>query len=454
MNPTRYTSRLFLSLFAFLLCLPAATTALDQEPVVRTAQLQQVKPDLPMSLVFPEFFHTWGMQRGGPVHLRIFLGRSTRFDNPQGLAVTVLDSWDDPEDKSDDDEVTVYGINSGRGEIIYNTSMFSLDLYGSTGRGDEQFMEPHGIDADPSGNLVVADTGNNRVAVLFNNGSILIHHHYIYTVAPGDTLREPYDVVLTPDDGVWVSDTGNHRLVHFSLEGEVRDSIDLKGIVDKPGAIAISHPEQRWSYYRTWSIFLASRAGDTLLKLDREGNILAQVISTTAGQEKMGICYITTDFFSNIWATDRESHSIHKFDRDLNYLVTFGSEGSKDRQFKSPRGIAIWRRFGQTFIAEERSAQYYWIGADAYDVEATQIDNRLKLSFKLNEYSYVTVRVRYIGGGVQELYRRRYRRVGEREEDLELEQDKLLSWVEVVVEPTYSSYTYREKVFHLRFSRE
>jgi hypothetical protein len=35
-----------------------------------------------------------------------------------------------PSTEKDDDEVVVYGVNSGQHEIIYNTSMWGLDLYG------------------------------------------------------------------------------------------------------------------------------------------------------------------------------------------------------------------------------------------------------------------------------------------------------------------------------------
>jgi hypothetical protein len=47
------------------------------------------------------------------------------------LAAAKLESWDNPKTKKDDDEVIVYGVNSGQHEIIYNTSMYSLALFGS-----------------------------------------------------------------------------------------------------------------------------------------------------------------------------------------------------------------------------------------------------------------------------------------------------------------------------------
>ncbi len=448
----RQISRFILVVSLALVC--AAPAAGAQQGEERVASLVQVEPEEPMSLVFPPWLRTWGLQRVGPVHLRIHAGNRTRFDDPQGIAVTGLDVWDDPLDEEDNDEVTVYGVNAGRGEIIYNTSMRTLGVYGSRGRGVGQFLNPRGIDADPLGNLVVADSGNDRVAVLFNNGSVLSLRRYFSAIAPGDSLAEPYDVALTPDDGCWVSDSDGGRLVLFDLEGGIRSVIETDSILSAPGALALTHPDQRWSYYRDYSLLVADRARPLIVKLNAEGHEVARFTGEGTEFSSLRIAYMTTDFYGNLWVTDSANHVVHKFDRDLNYLVTFGSKGRRARQFDSPRGIDIWRRLGQTFISEESGAQYYWIGSDALEVTASQAGTRLNISYHLTEHSYLTLRIRYIGGGIEELYRRRIRRPGRREEEITLGQDRSLSWVEIIVEPTYSSYTYVEKVFHLRFPGE
>jgi len=423
-------------------------------PVTRTAHIVETKPNLPMTLVFPIFLRTWGMQRATQNHARLLLGRRARFDDPQGVAVTVLDVRDDPGDERDDAEITVYGVNSGRDEIIYNSSQSTLATYGRSGDGIGEFHDPHGIDADPSGIVVVADTGNDRVAVLFNDGLMISHRRFLEVVAPGDNLAAPYDVALTPDEEVWVSDTGNGRLVLFDLEGAVKRVVDLQGIIDQPGALAVAHRLQRWSHFREHALFVAERNGRSLVKLDVNDIERVRVTATTMGtigQKSLSIRYLTTDYYANLWATDGGAHQIHKFDRNLNFLDSFGARGQGILQFKSPTGIGIWRRFGQVIIAEMKGAQYYWVGADARDLSASQSGDQLALSYFLTEYSYLTIRARYVGGGLEEIYRRRFRRAGLRKEVLQLDDDRPLSWLEVVVEPTYSSYTYWGKVFEMRF---
>ncbi len=449
MRSCRCRHSLLLAGLGLTLILPGSLPA-QSVTIRRQGVLEQVEPDEPMTLVYPPSLELYHLHKATPAHLFLFLQGRTVFDDPQGIAATVLDSWDDPLDEKDDDEVTVYGVNAGRGEIIYNTSMYTLGLYGSKGSGVGQFRRPHGIDADPAGNLVVADTGNDRVAVMFNNGRILSHVGYLEAAAPGDRLEAPYDVALAPDSTVWIADSGNTRLVHLSLDGERLTTIDLAPILGAPGAVALAHPRDRWSYYRQHALYVASRDGREIVKLDPDGEVLARASAGDGAPAGMEIAYLTVDFYANVWATDSAGHCLHKFDRDLTYLVSFGHHGRGRFEFDSPRGIDIWPRFGQLFVAETRSAQHYWVGADATDLQAAQEGTTLRLSYRLTEYAYLTVRVRYQGGGLEELCTRSFRRVGRRDDEFELAQARPLGWVEIVVEPTYSSYTYREKVLHLR----
>ncbi len=62
-----------------------------------------------------------GIYRAGQEQLNMLLGGMISFDDPQGLAAVLPDEWDTP-DPGDDDELAVYGINSGSGHIIYNAS--------------------------------------------------------------------------------------------------------------------------------------------------------------------------------------------------------------------------------------------------------------------------------------------------------------------------------------------
>jgi uncharacterized protein (TIGR03437 family) len=88
--------------------------------------------------------------------------------------------------------------------------------------------DPKGIAVDGSGNLYVADSGNNRVLRFprpLDQGGIIaadlvLGQADLNTGTAGITsagsLRAPSAVAIAPDGGVFVSDTGNHRVLEFA----------------------------------------------------------------------------------------------------------------------------------------------------------------------------------------------------------------------------------------------
>ena len=102
--------------------------------------------------------------------------------------------------------------------------------------------------------------------------------------------------------------------------------------------------------------------------------------------------YAAADYFHNVWVTDKENHCIVKFDKDLRLLDVFGSRGDDKNQFLEPRGIAIWQRFGQVFIAEKKGAQYFWVGTDLKSKELIEKGNsRYVLNVNVTEYSFISL---------------------------------------------------------------
>jgi sugar lactone lactonase YvrE len=347
------------------------------------------------SLVFPPYFHSYGIRRATPAKLFLFFGIKTVFDDPQGIATAKMKSRDDPSTEKDDDEVVVYGVNSGRCELIYNTSMWSLALYGSKGNGVDQFLNPKGIAIDPEGDVYVADCGNNRIVHLFNPGKFV---HWVKSFSgkgcanPADPgLKAPSQVALDNSGKIYVTDTGHDRIVVFTASGQVFRTIPAReefAFENGPAMLAVADGADRWNYFcGEQAIYCADRNGTRLWKIDLNGRLLKQV--NLPDNEKAS--YAATDYYHNVWITDREKHCIYKFDKDLGLLDVFGSQGTGKNQFVEPRGIAIWKRYGQVFIAEKKGAQYFWIGTDLKSRDLIKRGNKLySLTLNLTEYSFVS----------------------------------------------------------------
>jgi DNA-binding beta-propeller fold protein YncE len=141
------------------------------------------------------------------------------------------------------------------------TNMFE----GGRGSGKGEFDSPTAMAVDPSGNILVADTGNGRIEKFSPNGTfvtsiglfeapngIAIDHagniyvaeigskHRIQKLGPDGTfiaqwapgLYGPRRIAIGSDDSVYVVDSGRNRIVKFSPDGQVLASWGSEGSGD------------------------------------------------------------------------------------------------------------------------------------------------------------------------------------------------------------------------------
>ncbi|MDZ7267877.1 MAG: NHL repeat-containing protein [candidate division KSB1 bacterium] len=343
--------------------------------------------DDPTTLVFPPFLHIW-VQKATATHLKLYTKNSVKVDNPQGVAATRLDSWEDPKRTEDDDELTVYGVNAGYNMIIFNTSRSAIAFYGMNETGERRLRQPHGIAAHRSGEVYVADTGNHRVVHFHNPGREL---RYIRALTG---LRSPRDVAISPDKTVYVADTGNNRIAVYR-DDQLLHSWGANGGLQAPTAVAATDASEPWSYYKDAFVIVIDQEQQRLQKFSPDGQLLASRTMAGLGITNARLAYAALDYYSNLYVTDTANHCLHKFDRHLNYLTRFGRRGSGAREFHEPRGLAIYKRFGQVIIAEREAVQYYWIGTDVRDFNARLTNQRLlEVSYFLTEPSFVTLEIR------------------------------------------------------------
>jgi len=346
------------------------------------------------TLVFPQFKHA-PIRKVGKYYLLIYAGTSTKIKNPQGLAVVKLNSRDDPDVSKDDDEITVYGVNSEDNTIIYNNSLLSIAIYGNDLPDKQSLKAPRGITANAEGRVLIADTGNDRIVELQDSGKLTYVRSYGEKGSGAGKFNAPNDVKMDSQGNFYVVDSGNNRIQIFSADGELMkiwggdDNLNFQN----PISIAVTDPLEKWSYTKMGFSAVVDEGGKKLKKISSEGVLIKEVSGEEIGIPDMELLYLAIDFYNNIYATDRKNHVIHKFRSDLTYLTTFGGKGKDKNEFIEPRGIGIWRRLGQVIIAEKETVQYYLIGTDLLDVKLENIGSNVHISGLLTERSYLNVDV-------------------------------------------------------------
>jgi hypothetical protein len=329
--------------------------------------------------------------------------------------------------------------------------MWTLARYGSKGGGKDNFFHPRGITVDEKGNVFVADSGNGRIVHLFNpRKEVQWRGGITAATAQGGALAGPHQVDMDRDGRLYVSDPPTGRVLIVNLgSADVLAITGGNGIgfTNGPTTIVCADGHAPYSYYKQERFFICvDRGGTRLWKFDFTGAVI-DVIDLPKG---MMAAYGATDYYHNIWLTDTRNCTVYKFDHLLRYMDTFGSKGSADNQFMEPRGIAIWKRFGQTFIAEKKGAQYYWVGVSCTDPKLSKTGGeKLKLTMVLSEPAYISLYTTH-GADTTFLLNQRFTLNGRVMRLVQTTQPVAQGdTLYLTVEPTYSSYTYYRQDFPL-----
>jgi DNA-binding beta-propeller fold protein YncE len=281
----------------------------------------------PTTLLVPPFTHTLGFNRIGRLYISLYLGRNFKLENPQGMCGAKMVEEDDPKTSNDDHILTLFGVNSGSSQIVYNVKLIEPRLFGSPGSDTDQFNHPHGICCNKHGTVYVADTDNDRVVRLKYENTRLT---WISAIDSG--LNAPRDVAIDTRGRVYVADSGNNRVVVFDSLGALVTTwtADLEG----PTGICVIDPDADHNDFRVNAAVVIDRGRTRISQFSLDdGQQRRMVDMRRIGLDEAGFAYCA-------------------------YV-----EGTT---FDEPSGIAIWRRFGQVFVSEATGGQYYWVGLDAY----------------------------------------------------------------------------------------
>jgi len=212
------------------------------------------------------------------------------------------------------------GVHKAKLKLITNPSTNKLILklyivrpvfkyiseFGNIGSTASTFLRPAGIAVNRAGQIVVVDSGNDRIQI-FNSEGIF--------------LRE--------FGGFGWSDFQDESSTGSNLN--IEEEISVRGNLNNPGDIAISR-----------DMFILDRDNNRIVKFDDDRTFL--LAFGKEGQDK-GEFYrpvgIGLDRFSNIFVADTENDRIQKFNAEGRFIMEFGSFGWGEHNLNAPQDVAI-----------------------------------------------------------------------------------------------------------------
>jgi DNA-binding beta-propeller fold protein YncE len=200
---------------------------------------------------------------------------------------------------------------------------------GGPGRAD---IYPSGVEVDPgSGAVVVADTGNDRVAKYGAGGSNL------WDVGGfGSALGKydsPRDVGIDESGNVYVADTGNSRIV--KLNGATGAPItSWKGSgadkIGSPLGVSVSN-----------DLVYVADASKKQVRIYQLTGTLVRSFGQAGTCTFSALRDVDADSSGNVYIANYLQNDILKMTATGGCLTKWGSKGTGDGQFKNPYGVSV-----------------------------------------------------------------------------------------------------------------
>jgi streptogramin lyase len=196
-------------------------------------------------------------------------------------------------------------------------------VIGRAGSGQGEFLSAADLFVDASGNIWVADSGNNRVQKFDSAGN------FVAVLAGGGSapgrLREPWSVVVAPDGTIYVADTWNHRIQKFDADMNFVKAWGEPFYGPNPGPfqmfgprdIAIGPDGTLWvTDTGNKRIVNYTREGDFIRSVGGPGNDLGKF------EEQVGVAF---DAAGSMYVADTWNERIQRFSADLSSQTAYAA---------------------------------------------------------------------------------------------------------------------------------
>jgi RHS repeat-associated protein len=289
------------------------------------------------------------------------------FDFQFGTKGTTNSHFLEPSGAAVDASGNVWIADTGNNRLQeFDTSGNHLKNVSKFGTGAGQLQRPHGLTVDSAGNIWTADTGNNRLEEFSPTGAFKQVDLGDPENFPYTALKEPQGVAIDVEGNAWVADTGNHRIIRYCRSAGTEEFIWSRsaafgeGQLTSPSGIAIG---------AEGNVYVTDKVQSTVYEYTHEGNFVRKFGTTGSGngalKEPTGI---STDPAGRVWVADTANNRLEEFGPTGAFLQTFGSAGTGTGQMSAPSAVAVDLNSG-TWVADTVNDRIqHWTGhGNGYD---------------------------------------------------------------------------------------
>ena len=255
------------------------------------------------------------------------------FESKFGSSGTQPGQFDAPRGVAMDNSGQIVISESGNNRIQICSDTGSCTAFGSFGLLSGEFDRPRGVTVSSVGNILIADRGNERIQECDASGTCTD-----FDGSPPLSLpfNSPRDVVTMPDGRVVISDTNNDRIVICDLDATTCTTFGSAGTQPgqflEPTGVAVDSQGR---------IIIADRLNDRIQICNETGTSCSAFgsLGTSVGQF-FNPADVDVDSNDRIVIADRFNSRIQVC-TDGGSCSAFGSPGMGDGQFDEPWGVTV-----------------------------------------------------------------------------------------------------------------
>jgi serine/threonine protein kinase len=270
-------------------------------------------------------------------------------------------------DTANDDirKITSAGVVSTIAGLFHNRG--SADGSGTNAR----FWAPFGIALDPSGDIFVADTGNNTIRKISPTGVVSTIAGLAGQAGTNDgagslaRFRNPWGVAVDDSGGVYVADMSNNTIRKITLTGRVytyAGQAGISGNADGFGTGARFNNPFGVAVDSAGNVYVSDTANNAIRKIT-----VGHVVTTLAGlpgyagntdgngpdARFWGPQGLTVDGAGNIYVADTGNNAIREI-TPMGVVSTLTISTNKTLALNGPGGVAVDRN-GNVYVADSNN---------------------------------------------------------------------------------------------------
>ncbi|HEX5975825.1 MAG TPA: LamG-like jellyroll fold domain-containing protein, partial [Nitrososphaeraceae archaeon] len=195
--------------------------------------------------------------------------------------------------------------------------------FGTEGTGNGQFLDPHDVSFDSSGNVFVPDRDRNDIQKFTHEGVFLSKFGGLGS-GPGQ-FNFPYSIAHDSNNNIYVSDRENNRIQKLTSDGVF--ITELKSINGKNFVM----PEDLAFDFTNGDLYITDTGNNRIVKLDKNLNFILQWGSKGTGDGQFDHPHaIDVGPDRNVYVSSGFQPYIQKFDPNGKFIKKWGKEGSGD----------------------------------------------------------------------------------------------------------------------------